>query len=572
MEQYRQDGKITGETKWPGTFISVGWELNEESLTLETSEFMTVESINFVARVGESYRFWADGIAHVLELSESDEADAAVQIIQQRIQTRIQRGENLDFTAPSGRMLSSSASGHVGICILTSIVMLVFAVIGFYFYFTQPEKGGLASSIIAALAAVGFFALGRINRPRLDVFETELQHHSFFGKQTILKYEEIEGLTCGITRVVNESGKETRVHTKIAIDGPEGTVRYSDSGGGAKELESLKEIISDGLIRKFWTALQRGQSIPFGAKTSLTPSGLEQPNGSVISYEDISEVRTLLGEGKIQLFLKDERKPALKMKSKEKNFYPCVELLSLLTDPSITHKEYCGSRIMSASPRAETQIASDSSTETAALNEHRDPGKVSTGIRVLESRAVPAVWLLRITMLVMAIQIFIYWCFYERKRHSELETAHTATFVVWLILFVVTGIFYLRWKYRASANLHHACKRRLKYSTWGCCGYYFFPFLHFIYPMRAMHEIQSRSKADVGYMVYLWWTFLMLSTLVERVLLFGPGGDILTGRDWIVLMATTGARIVAGFFLIRIIKVVTEKQRRYRLAIEEIAT
>ena len=36
MQQYRQDGKITGETKWDGTFVSVSWELNAESLSVET--------------------------------------------------------------------------------------------------------------------------------------------------------------------------------------------------------------------------------------------------------------------------------------------------------------------------------------------------------------------------------------------------------------------------------------------------------------------------------------------------------------------------------------------------------
>lgn len=589
MEQYRRDGKITGETKWSGTFISVGWELNQESLTLETGESMTVDLINFVAHVGESYRFWADGIAHVLELSESDEADMAVQIIQQRIQARIDRGENLDVAALTGRMLSSSGSGHVAICILASIVMLLFAVIGFYFYVTEPEKGGLESTVIAALAAVGLFALGRIKRPRLDVFETELQHHSFFGKQTNLKYEDIEGLSCGITRVVYESGKEKRVHTKIAIDGPEGTVRYSDSGGGAKELESLKESISDGLIRRFWTALQRGQSIPFGAKTSLTPAGLEQPDGSIISYENISEVRTLLGEGKIQLFLKDERKPALKITSKEKNFYPCVELLSLLADPSITYKQFCGPTITAVGPREETppptnaagtadlpdtQAVSDSSFPgiKVAEKKRRDPVRISSGIQVLESRAVTAVWLLRITMLVMAVQIYIYKCLYENRRQPELFDMLQIAAVVFWVLLIVTGIFYLRWKYQASANLHTACERRLKYSPRACCGYYFFPLLNFFYPMQAMLEIQSRSKADVGYMVYIWWTLMMLSTFIERALLFGPGGDVLIGGDWIILIGITVARGVGGLFLIKIIKAVTEKQRRYRHAIEDIAT
>lgn len=417
MKQLPQEGKITGETKWHGTIVKVGWELNAESLTLETGESMKVDSINFVKRVGEAYRFWAEGIEHVLELSDSDETEAAVKVIQQRIQARIDRGENLSFAAATGRMLSSSCSAHGGICILTSIVLLVFSAIGFYSWFTQPQKGGLGGTIMALLAAVALFALGRIKRPRLDVFETEVQNYSFFGKQTNLKYEDIEGLTCCITRILNESGKETRVHTKIAIDGPEGTFKYSDSGGGAKALESLKETITNELIPKFWTALQQGRSIPFGSKSSLTPTGLEQADGSVISYADISEVRTLVGEGKIQLFLKDERKPALKMKSREKNFYPCVELLSLLADPSITYKEYCSNRITPATSMVQTSSTNDSSTATR-LRKYGDP-KPTTDPGFRKS-------LLGILGVIFVAACVILWTVFSKKNDNQGQVKEAA--------------------------------------------------------------------------------------------------------------------------------------------------
>ena len=224
---------------------------------------------------------------------------------------------------------------------------------------------------------------------------------------------------------------------------------------------------------------------------------------------------------------------------------------------------------LAATPDApESQSAGDSTFPgvQVASKERKDPQKISSGIQVLESRAVPAVWLLRATMLVMAIRGYFYWCVFEGKRGSNIETAVEATFYAFWILFLTTGIFYLRWKYRANANLQSAGKRRLKYSPFGCCGYYFLPILNFVFPMRAMHEIQSRSKANVGYMVYTWWTLMMLTTLVDRAMFRNTSN--IYGRDWIVLIALIGMRIVAGFFLIRIIKTVTEKQRRYRLSIE----
>ena len=196
------------------------------------------------------------------------------------------------------------------------------------------------------------------------------------------------------------------------------------------------------------------------------------------------------------------------------------------------------------------------------------PEDISAGLRLVESRAVPAVWLLRITLLVMAIRIFVFWCLFEGERGSDIEMANFATFIAGWILFFVTGIFYLRWKYQANTNLQRTCKLPLKFTPGRCCGYYFFPFLNFFFPMRALHEIQARSKASVGYMVYVWWALLMLSTLIERAFYAQPGSTFLTGRDWVVLSAIAGMRIAAGLFLIRIIQAITEKQRRYRLAIE----
>lgn len=224
-------------------------------------------------------------------------------------------------------------------------------------------------------------------------------------------------------------------------------------------------------------------------------------------------------------------------------------------------------------PVQTTQTPDDSSSagDSIATNKQKQPNKVSGGIQVLESRAVPAVWLLRITMLVMAVQIYLFWSLYESGRRSDLlEMVQMAVVVFW-ITFIVTGIFFLRWKYRANANLHIAGKRRLNFSPRGCCGYYFFPFLNFFFPMRAMLEIQSRSKAGVGHNVYIWWILLMLGTLIERAIFLRPMYVFHEG-DWIVLIAITSLRIIAGLFLIRIIKAVTEKQRRYRLALEDSAT
>lgn len=207
---------------------------------------------------------------------------------------------------------------------------------------------------------------------------------------------------------------------------------------------------------------------------------------------------------------------------------------------------------------------------TADSNKQIDPDNVSSGIQVLESRAVPAVWLLRITLLALASNGFISWRLYQTGRPTgPLETAQEITSVVQLILFIVATVFFLRWKYQACSNLHSECESRLKFSPSGCCLYYLFPVFNLFYPMRAMLEIQSRSKADVGYMVYVWWVLWILSCLIAQKIF--RTNNVQFEPLCIASIVCFSMAIVAGFFLIKIIKAVTEKQRRYRLAIENMA-
>lgn len=243
----------------------------------------------------------------------------------------------------------------------------------------------------------------------------------------------------------------------------------------------------------------------------------------------------------------------------------------------------CGSRIRI--PEATVPAEPDPDETADSLATRNSPGSITsdatktgrlpaefvTGVQTLTSRARLAVWALRFIMLVLAGRIFLFWRFYESRRPSDLvRTSESATLVLGLVMLMVTGIFHLRWKYRANANLSLVCKRPLKYSPLGSCVYYFVPLLNFVFPMRALHEIQSRSKANVGYMVYVWWTLVIGSTLLERAFYLQPGSSVLVGRDWIVLMVVASLRLIAGFFLIKIIKSVTEKQRRYCLAMDDV--
>ena len=212
-----------------------------------------------------------------------------------------------------------------------------------------------------------------------------------------------------------------------------------------------------------------------------------------------------------------------------------------------------------------TKSAPAANASATARNAVRDATTASSGIQVLESRAVWAVWFLRTTMFVMAIGCFLIWCLYESPDDSALGIAYTqlVLFGFQIVLTIFTAVFYLQWKYQAYANLEKVCEAPLKTTPGWCCGSYFIPFVNLFSPARDMHEIQSRSKADVSTLVYVWWTCWILSGILGRLVW---KANLSFEQICVVEISGLSLTIVAGFFLIGTIKAVTEKQRRYRLA------
>lgn len=199
-------------------------------------------------------------------------------------------------------------------------------------------------------------------------------------------------------------------------------------------------------------------------------------------------------------------------------------------------------------------------------NAKGDPLVVSKGIQTLDSRASVAVWLLRFTILIMGIHCYIFWLFFENGRTRTLNLAQQATLIAQLALCLITAVFFLRWKYQAYLNLQRACSSPLKFSPGWCCGFYFIPIVNLYRPFQAMNEIQARSKANIGYQVYVWWACWLLSAFVSRAT--WNARNVQLDRLCIVTIVSLCAAMIAGLFLLKIIKSVTEKQQRYRLALD----
>lgn len=215
--------------------------------------------------------------------------------------------------------------------------------------------------------------------------------------------------------------------------------------------------------------------------------------------------------------------------------------------------------------------------EIAASSPKRKPAgqlhsaeRILKGFLPLESRSKPTIWLLRITMLVMAINCGGIWLLCQdgfREHRSLLAVTNIVVFAIQSILFVTTAVFFLRWKYRAYKNLQVACEEPLSTTAGWSCAVYFIPILNIFRPAMAMHELQARSKANIGVSVYAWWILWFIGGIIANATLRNSTGRF-DQRFFNVTLLNVVVLVIAGFLLLKIIKTVTEKQRRYRASLQ----
>lgn len=89
------------------------------------------------------------------------------------------------------------------------------------------------------------------------------------------------------------------------------------------------------------------------------------------------------------------------------------------------------------------------------------------------------------------------------------------------LLFVITGIFFLRWVYRANSNVRQLGAKGMKFSPGWSVGYFFIPVLNFWKPYQAMKEIWKASSnpknwtsESVGLVLGFWWMLWIASTVL----------------------------------------------------------
>uniref|UniRef100_A0A832DE50 DUF4328 domain-containing protein n=1 Tax=Ignavibacterium album TaxID=591197 RepID=A0A832DE50_9BACT len=115
---------------------------------------------------------------------------------------------------------------------------------------------------------------------------------------------------------------------------------------------------------------------------------------------------------------------------------------------------------------------------------------------------------------------------FSQAQDESNEARRQIVALLYLGAFIVTGITFLKWIYRANLNCHGFGAQGMKFSPGWSIGYYFIPLLNLYLPYEAMKEIWkvSRNPSDwqneMGSPLLGWWWALWLISNFLAYLLF----------------------------------------------------
>jgi len=96
--------------------------------------------------------------------------------------------------------------------------------------------------------------------------------------------------------------------------------------------------------------------------------------------------------------------------------------------------------------------------------------------------------------------------------------------VLYLVAFIITGVTFLKWIYRANSNCHGFGVQGMKFTPGWSIGYYFIPILNFFKPYQAMKEIWKVSENPDDWqnkkgssLLGWWWALWLLSNFMSHI-------------------------------------------------------
>lgn len=157
-------------------------------------------------------------------------------------------------------------------------------------------------------------------------------------------------------------------------------------------------------------------------------------------------------------------------------------------------------------------------------------------LKPVGSLAKAAIVMLCIFIFIMAFHLLtsvyevIELSFYDAEAYlDELLISQGLTALIglgMLLVYIITAVFFLKWTYRTSKNLHMLAGGAWNCSAGGAVGWYFVPIATLFKPYQAMREIWTKAhKARTPNTKLLpgWWTLWIISTIFGQILLRQTG-------------------------------------------------
>lgn len=95
--------------------------------------------------------------------------------------------------------------------------------------------------------------------------------------------------------------------------------------------------------------------------------------------------------------------------------------------------------------------------------------------------------------------------------------------MIYLIVFVISGVLILRWIHRANYNARQLGAKNMQFTPGWSIGYYFIPILTLWKPYQAMKEIWKASKNPSDWesqgtsgILPIWWTLWIISNFIGQ--------------------------------------------------------
>lgn len=135
--------------------------------------------------------------------------------------------------------------------------------------------------------------------------------------------------------------------------------------------------------------------------------------------------------------------------------------------------------------------------------------------------------------------------------------------LVFLFIYIATGVLFLKWKYRLSKNLHVKAAGNWEHSPGGSIGWYFVPVATWFKPYQVMREIWSKAhkKTWKGNCRLLpgWWILWIISSIFAQVL-WRINADTVSEmqRMALIQVVSDGIDIALGFTTIALISNMTQ--------------